>query len=188
MRINNACWSRYDDVKCEQNSYGRLQEARGEKSQCKKTSHANLWWAQEGSWEVCAGCNSIFYCSRECQVSHWKHHKAECKRLKSSSAGIKLNPPKTCSSSMSVLSGLTYKELYPIPTGVNPGEMFVVKVQGGGMMPIMVYDESRTCNFVIDYGAPGFKEVLSKIQKESAWNGRKTFMKASFDASGDCTI
>ena len=142
--------------------------------------------------KVCSGCNSIFYCSRTCQVSHWKQHKAECKRLKSSSAGIKLNPPgknNAFSATMSMSSGSTSKGgAYRIPTGVSPGEKFVVKVQGGGRMPIMVYDESRTCNFVIDYGAPGFKEVLCEMEKESAWNGRKTFMKASFDASGDCTI
>ena len=142
--------------------------------------------------KVCSGCNSIFYCSRTCQVSHWKQHKAECKRLKSSSAGIKLNPPgknDAFSATMSMSSGSTSRGgAYRIPTGVSPGEKFVVKVQGGGRMPIMVYDESRTCNFAIDYGAPGFQEVLCEMEKESAWNGRKTFMKASFDASGDCTI
>jgi MYND finger len=31
----------------------------------------------------CAGCESVFYCCRECQVSHWTaNHKAECAELK----------------------------------------------------------------------------------------------------------
>jgi MYND finger len=31
----------------------------------------------------CSGCESVFYCGRECQVSHWKaQHKAECAEMK----------------------------------------------------------------------------------------------------------
>eukprot|EP01122_Echinamoeba_exundans_P004502 TRINITY_DN14558_c0_g1_i1.p1 TRINITY_DN14558_c0_g1~~TRINITY_DN14558_c0_g1_i1.p1 ORF type:complete len:219 (+),score=31.46 TRINITY_DN14558_c0_g1_i1:130-786(+) len=29
----------------------------------------------------CSGCKRVRYCGRECQVSHWKVHKAACKRL-----------------------------------------------------------------------------------------------------------
>lgn len=29
----------------------------------------------------CARCQQAFYCCKDCQVSHWKHHKAECKVL-----------------------------------------------------------------------------------------------------------
>jgi len=64
-----------------------------------------------------------------------------------------------------------------------------MKVQGGSeMMPIMVYDKTRTCDFTISPGQPGFKEVLTEMKEEMAWGGRKTFMKASFDDSGACTI
>lgn len=30
----------------------------------------------------CMGCQSVYYCSSECQKSHWKVHKPECKRQK----------------------------------------------------------------------------------------------------------
>ena len=30
----------------------------------------------------CSRCKHVMYCSRECQASHWKVHKTECKRLK----------------------------------------------------------------------------------------------------------
>jgi hypothetical protein len=31
----------------------------------------------------CSGCRKVFYCSRECQVHHWKNrgHKVECKKV-----------------------------------------------------------------------------------------------------------
>lgn len=28
----------------------------------------------------CKGCQSVYYCSSECQKSHWKAHKSECKK------------------------------------------------------------------------------------------------------------
>ena len=31
----------------------------------------------------CAGCRTVSYCSRECQVQHWKDHKVQCKKVSS---------------------------------------------------------------------------------------------------------
>ncbi len=148
----------------------------------------------EGKAKRCTGCKNAFYCNRECQLAHWNNgHKVECKRIRSEADGVKLNRPTgqfAFGASISMVSGRAYdKGSYRVPDGAKPGDRFVVKVQGGGeMTPIMVYDETRTCDFVIAPGQPGFKEVLAEIKKEMAWDGRKTFMKASFDDSGNCTI
>ena len=32
--------------------------------------------------KTCSGCSVVFYCYRECQASHWKAHKPDCKKLK----------------------------------------------------------------------------------------------------------
>ena len=31
--------------------------------------------------KACTGCKVVYYCSRECQVAHWKVHKTLCKQL-----------------------------------------------------------------------------------------------------------
>jgi len=139
----------------------------------------------------CTGCKTVIYCSKECQVSHWKSgHRAECESLKSIAAGVRLKKPREEQSHTISMRSLKSHSSgsYRIPDGVKSGEKFVIKVQGGGdMMPIMVYDQTRTCEFVINPGQPGFREVLVEIRREMAWQGRKTFMKASFEY-GDCTV
>jgi ankyrin repeat protein len=35
----------------------------------------------------CAGCLTIYYCKRECQLAHWPAHKAECRRSADVTAG-----------------------------------------------------------------------------------------------------
>lgn len=144
-------------------------------------------------YSTCSGCNVVIYCNRDCQLFHWKNgHKKECAKLKAYSTGVELERPDSSlkHASISMVSGMTHLAgTYHIPDDIDPDEKFVIKVQGGSdHMPIMVYDESRTCMFDINPGKPGFKEVLNEMKKEKAWNGRKTFMKASFDELGNCTV
>jgi hypothetical protein len=37
----------------------------------------------------CAGCRVIFYCGKECQVTHWPAHKPECERSAEKAVGKK---------------------------------------------------------------------------------------------------
>lgn len=145
---------------------------------------------EQGAGKQCAGCKQKVYCNRDCQVLAWRagHHK-ECKALQALTTGVKIHRPSSSGQSFSAISlssGRTHaKGSYRKPVQIHTDEKFVVKVQGGTeFMPIMVYDESRTCQFDIEPGKPGFHEVLREIRKEKTWQGRKTFMKASFDSSG----
>jgi hypothetical protein len=52
----------------------------------------------------------------------------------------------------------------------------------------MVYDETRECMFNFQPGLAGFEDVRAKINAEPAFQGRKTYMKASFGSAGTCTV
>ncbi len=147
---------------------------------------------KEDGLSACSRCKVTLYCSRECQVAHWKDgHKAECKKLAMMEFGVEIDPPKTDRHSVmfSFQTGNTTSGSYRKPRGVKVNQKFVVKVQGNGeMRPILVYDETRTCEFDIQPGQTCFHTILDEIRKEPAWNGRKTFMKASFDDSGICKM
>lgn len=139
----------------------------------------------------CSRCKSVMYCGRDCQVKHWSNgHKKQCAILSKATQGVKLDPPQRKSMMLSFTHGRTGSDgSYRLPDGIKSGELFVVKVQANlDQCPIMIYDETRTCQFSIDPGQPGFQEILTETQKEMTWGGRKTYMKASFDESGQCTI
>lgn len=146
---------------------------------------------------TCSRCKMVSYCNTDCQKEHWKkgRHKYECKEAESTalSIGVKLDPPlngemNQFTTSMRTGESHTSGE-YKKPPSVQVDEKFVVKVQSmDNTSPILVYDQSRACTFSIYPGQPGFKEIVRETRKELAWQGRKTFMKASFDESGACTI
>lgn len=149
----------------------------------------------------CGKCLVTFYCGQDCQVAHWKEaHKKECKELQASTSGVKLSTPDGFIASFSFSTGITTrsKSSYRNPRGVKVGDKFVIKVQGGSHIDslmikvqggsLMIYDESRTCEFQVLPDASGFQEILKAVNEEPAWGGRTTFMKASFDSSGDCTV
>eukprot|EP00980_Cylindrotheca_fusiformis_P018393 scaffold6052_cov118-Cylindrotheca_fusiformis.AAC.6 len=142
---------------------------------------------------TCSLCKVTFYCGKECQVAHWKNgHKAECKELVAAKEGIRLQKPNTDlhEATYSFATGRTNSRgAYRKPRGVQFDEKFVVKVQGASdFVPLLIYDETRTCEFSVTPEARGFQEILKAVRAEPAWQGKKTFMKASFDSKGRCTI
>jgi len=147
---------------------------------------------------VCSRCKVVRYCGRECQVQHWKEHKKECVDLASLSLGVKLGSPSEFddglySATTSLSTGGTFRQRagsgYKKPRGTKHNEKFVIKCQGlSDACPILIYDQTRTCQFDLRPEQKGFNEILQEIRNEPAWQGRKTFMKASFDKSGVCTV
>ena len=132
-------------------------------------------------------------------MSHWRsQHKKECRELASlAEAGVKLQKPPATGMFVSTFNARTGQasapsrdtEGYRRPNHVAVGETFYVKVQGGGpAMPLMIYDETRQCSFSYPPELLGFNQMREKVNAEPAFQGRKTYMKASFDSNGDCTV
>jgi hypothetical protein len=147
----------------------------------------------------CGGCGSVRYCSKECQVSHWRStHKKECKALAAlAGKGIKLQKPPSTGMFTSILNTRTRQassstkdgDGFRKPGNVRANETFYVKVQGGGpTLPLMIYDQTRQCSFSYPPECRGFGELRAKVNAEPAFQGRKTYMKASFDSKGNCTM
>lgn len=133
-------------------------------------------------------------------MTHWKlTHKKECKIAEDEDGiGVKLERPPPSDMFMGLLNSKTMNATcqpqkegdgYRKPNQVAVGAKFYVKVQGGGsVMPLLIYDETRQCTFNYCPGLRGFDEIRKKVNAEPAFQGRKTYMKASFDENGNCTV
>jgi ankyrin repeat protein len=141
----------------------------------------------------CAICKTVQYCGRKCQRAHWvAGHKKECSILAKTTQGVRLDAPDVYEMSrphLSCSSGNQTSASYRKPDGVTHDELFLVKVQiNTSKSSVLIYDETRGCQFTVRQKQHGFQEVVTETQKEKAWDGRKTFMRASFDEAGICTI
>jgi hypothetical protein len=71
----------------------------------------------------------------------------------------------------------------------NAGERFWIKVQSNGIQAaLMIYDKSRTCNFMLPPGENGHRELVEKVSEQQTFLGRKSFFKARFDEQGRCVV
>ena len=79
---------------------------------------------------------------------------------------------------------------YRRPNKVDVDELFWIKVQCGDVpvYPLMLYDKTRTCTFMIQPGTSGYTELYEKARAEMGSNGRKTHFLASFDRDGHCRV
>jgi hypothetical protein len=142
--------------------------------------------------------HSVSYCSRDCQVADWKAgHKAVCKSLaKEKKVSIVLEKPVEEAGTTKVhvpfsnATGKTWKAgSYQKPSHVKVEELFYIKIQANSAhSPLMIYEKSRECFFYYQPGQRGFQEMLVKVQSDLSAGGRKTYMAASFTASGDCIV
>jgi hypothetical protein len=154
----------------------------------------------------CSRCKQVQYCGISCRDEHWKRkqggHKNECKKLAQKlELAIQLDKPEDGGmfyTSLSLRGGASRlkpssphrkPDGYKKPSAVRVGEKFVIKVQGNGPgQHLMIYDKSRECSFHVTPTSTGFSELYEAVQAEPPWQGRKTFVAASFDEDGNCTV
>ena len=53
-----------------------------------KCSSCEAYGGKDGKLMKCSGCQKAFYCSTECQKSHWKKHKLQCRSNNARSMAI----------------------------------------------------------------------------------------------------
>ncbi|KAL7531753.1 hypothetical protein ACHAXR_004216, partial [Thalassiosira sp. AJA248-18] len=135
----------------------------------------------------CTRCKKAFYCSKNCQRNHWRRvHKSECQVL-NIEYSIQLAKPTTEQQHIYASSSKGFS--FERPHGVDVDERFWVKVQVlDESDPHLVYDRSRSVSFGIMPGTPGHLQLRKKVQDEKAFDGRKLFFKAAFDASGNLKV
>ena len=137
---------------------------------------------------VCTACRDAYYCSRECQISDWPRHKANCKGKAVKLAKPSRNSRETrgsnvlCNAEYTVVGGA-----YTKPRDVTIGKRFWIKIQeAGANSPLLIYDQSRDFTVSLQPGTSGFSELRAKVLAEPTSMGRKCHVKAVFDENGDC--
>jgi hypothetical protein len=143
---------------------------------------------------VCAKCKVVQYCSRECQISDWKAvHKQACKQVEDErGVSVQLETPPVTENTVMVSFATRQSSApegsYRKPDDAAVGEQFYIKVQALQNSPLLIYDKSRQCHFFYPPNLRGYREMYSAAVGERATNGTKAYMKASFDANGNCTV
>lgn len=174
-----------------------MRQGRADKKE--KTNACSCCGKADVDLQACSVCHSVQYCSRECQTTHWKKggHKQECKRLtseKDDTVVLEKPAPGGMTFAITNVSGTsnasgTAAGTFRKPSGVKVDEQFYIKIQGGGpMMPLMIYDKTREFLAHVEPGHPAFEKLRAKVAADPNANGRKTYLKCSFDVNGKCTV
>ncbi len=133
---------------------------------------------------TCVACESIHYCSADCQRADWRAHKVACKRTEAP-------PPTGDSAWFSVAprpeladfykTTISTKATNPVQMSVSQGtnmppnpyghDRFIIKVQrsmSGGVDPLLIYDyfpaqNSRTFIQYVFQDDPAFRPIVSTM-------------------------
>ncbi|KAK3609538.1 hypothetical protein CHS0354_007343 [Potamilus streckersoni] len=149
----------------------------------------------------CAQCLVTPYCSRECQIKHWKAggHKKSCTGYVLARSGMCENEPDGVHMSLYHVLGSRSRnvKLFARKTNEAPKKMeflrskkFIVKVQvplGNSSGSMMVYNVDRTVEGFINPSEKGYNLVASRIHTEG-YMGIKAFFWAKLTDKTDGTF
>ncbi|XP_045164376.2 uncharacterized protein LOC123528608 [Mercenaria mercenaria] len=168
-------------------------------AQCKKPA------GDSGALKRCGQCHVTMYCSRECQVAHWKQgdHKNNCEGyVIAKPVVMSKNGQEHFMTSFYHVMGSQKKnvKIFNRKSGESADRMqflrnkrFIVKVQvplsGFGMQggDMMVYNADRTCEGFIYTTEKGYKPLAARIRKEG-FKGIKAFFWAELCEKADGTF
>jgi len=137
----------------------------------------------------CGACKKAVYCGRDCQKKHWRIHKNDCQNV-DENYSIKLAVSKGRKLQLHNIEGKHGMDGdYKRPNSINADERFWIKIQIASIKDyLLVYDRSRSCHFHIEPGTSGHLELRKRVLQEKAFNGKKQYFEAAFDASGNCRV
>jgi hypothetical protein len=162
----------------------------------------------------CARCQTTFYCSKECQTSHWKEHKQTCKAPENvitvDTSKIPADSKYGCTIPTGKLTlGLANDEdtmdmkkfakdmkksirnLEESAAPKKPGKVFIVKVQvpmGGSKLPCMVYNKNKSFQTLITPDNCTQYNKIVELIKTKGVMGLKGYFNALVDDNGNFKI
>lgn len=122
------------------------------------------------------------------QIDHWKKkHKKDCKRMEKEGELVLGKPMKAPGAFRMGEGKVVYN--YKPPSGMKTDEKFWIKVQSNGKdHEILIYDKSRTCNFMLPIRQSDHRELVEKVTSQTIFVGRKSYFKAKFNKKGKCVV
>jgi hypothetical protein len=155
--------------------------------QCKNCENRG----QGGELLQCSQCSSVSYCSKKCQVSHWRSkHRKGCARLQSEAEMELGTPMMTMNKELYIDQkdwNITYR--FAPPNGLKADERFWIKVQSNDMnCKIMICDKSQTCCFLLPPDQNGHRELVEKVSHQKTFLGGKSYFKAKFNEKGRAIV
>lgn len=141
----------------------------------------------------CSRCLAAYYCSKKCQISHWKRqHKKDCAQ-REKEGELLLGSPRQFPADYKLMSANKAtgeaRFRYGPPRDCKPNDKFWIKVQSNGISAdVMIYDQSRFCLFYLPPGQAGHKALVEKVTEQKAFLGKKSYFKAKFNDKGDCIV
>ncbi|RUS25644.1 hypothetical protein BC938DRAFT_471847 [Jimgerdemannia flammicorona] len=147
-----------------------------------------------GGLQLCSGCNSVLYCSKECQRADWKTHKLACRKkeevvIRLSSGGT-LVPRTEFYSMMHEDWQNGYKEK---PAKEIDENKFTVKIQislgDGGREPMLCYSRDKKVNGTIHYSenAEAYPNIDALVRTKGQL-GAKAYFNAHFNSERKLVI
>ena len=142
---------------------------------------------KEGAKSQCAGCNSVQYCNRDCQVAHWKTggHKKECKKLAERKRVILPARNRTVAGFSLNLMG--WPSVHAAGRQLTPDDLggsafFIVKAQvpiiRGEGGDIYVYSKGKAYEYYVRSGEAGF-DRLDRMIRRHGLAGNKAYFNAT---------
>ena len=143
----------------------------------------------EGEFSTCSNCRKVRYCSKECQIKHWKKHKPFCSMLVGSFS-IVIDAPK--------LGKKEERVFHPRLKGIGKGKKpnpkskrcFIIKVQIQEMYgrkpdcPLVIYDQSTELDFKLQNKTLFHIVAQCGVLGCTMLTGKKIFCYAAFEDNG----